>query len=73
MYSNGTGGAPPPITIPTDQKIIEELVKIRTLFEQQKKITIFFKTIIFSLIVLVEPHFSCLFSSGRLHTRHHQR
>jgi hypothetical protein len=36
MYNDGTGGAPS-ITVPTDQKIIEELVKIRTLLEQQKK------------------------------------
>jgi membrane protein YdbS with pleckstrin-like domain len=33
---DGTGGAPP-ISIPTNQKIIEELVKIRSLLEQQKK------------------------------------
>ena len=37
MHNDGTGGGPPPITVPTDQKIIEELVKIRTLLEQQKK------------------------------------
>jgi membrane protein YdbS with pleckstrin-like domain len=37
MHSDGTGGGAPPITVPTDQKIIEELVKIRTLLEQQKK------------------------------------
>jgi membrane protein YdbS with pleckstrin-like domain len=37
MYSDGTGGGAPSITVPTDQKIIEELVKIRTLLEQQKK------------------------------------
>ena len=36
MHNDGTGGAPP-IGLPTDQKIIEELVKIRTLIEQQKK------------------------------------
>jgi membrane protein YdbS with pleckstrin-like domain len=36
MHNDGTGGAPP-IGVPTDQKIIEELVKIRTLLEQQKK------------------------------------
>ena len=36
MHSDGTGGASP-ITVPTDQKIIEELVNIRTLLEQQKK------------------------------------
>ena len=37
MYNDGTGGGAPSITVPTDQKIIEELVKIRTLLEQQKK------------------------------------
>jgi hypothetical protein len=37
MYKDGTGGGAPSITVPTDQKIIEELVKIRTLLEQQKK------------------------------------
>jgi len=37
MHNDGTGGGPPPITVPTDQKIIEELLKIRTLLEQQKK------------------------------------
>ena len=36
MHNDGTGGASP-IGVPTDQKIIEELVKIRTLLEQQKK------------------------------------
>jgi membrane protein YdbS with pleckstrin-like domain len=36
MCNDGTGGAPS-ITVPTDQNIIEELVKIRTLLEQQKK------------------------------------
>jgi len=36
MQGDGTGGVLP-ITVPTDQKIIEELVKIRTLLEQQKK------------------------------------
>ena len=36
MHNDGTSGAPP-IGVPTDQKIIEELVKIRTLLEQQKK------------------------------------
>ena len=37
MYNDGTGGGASSITVPTDQKIIEELVKIRTLLEQQKK------------------------------------
>jgi membrane protein YdbS with pleckstrin-like domain len=37
MLNDGTGGGAPSITVPTDQKIIEELVKIRTLLEQQKK------------------------------------
>jgi hypothetical protein len=37
MQGDGTGGGVLPITVPTDQKIIEELVKIRTLLEQQKK------------------------------------
>ena len=37
LHGDGTGGGAPPITIPTDQKIIEELVKIRLLLEQQKK------------------------------------
>jgi len=35
MHSDGTGGDSP-VTVPTDQKIIEELVKIRILLEQQK-------------------------------------
>jgi hypothetical protein len=47
MHNDGTGGGAPPITVPADQKIIEELVKIRTLLEQQKKITIFFKKLFF--------------------------
>jgi hypothetical protein len=33
-HNYGTGGAPP-ITVPTDQKIIEELVKFRRLLEQK--------------------------------------
>ena len=37
VHSDGTGGGAPQITLPTDQKIIEELVKIRILLEQQKK------------------------------------
>ena len=37
MHNDGTGGGAPQITLPTDQKIIEELVKIRILLEQQKK------------------------------------
>jgi hypothetical protein len=37
MHNNGTGGGAPPITVPTDQKIIEELVKKSVLLEQQKK------------------------------------
>jgi len=37
MQGDGTGGGILPITVPTDQKIIEELVKIRTILEQQKK------------------------------------
>ena len=37
LHGDGTGGEPLPVTIPTDQKIIEELVKIRSLLEQQKK------------------------------------
>jgi membrane protein YdbS with pleckstrin-like domain len=36
MHNDGTGGTFP-TGVPTDQKIIEELVKIRTLLEQQKK------------------------------------
>jgi membrane protein YdbS with pleckstrin-like domain len=36
VHSDGTGGGPPQITLPTDQKIIEELVKIRILLEQKK-------------------------------------
>jgi hypothetical protein len=36
MHNDGTGGTFPTV-VPTDQKIIEELVKIRTLLEQQKK------------------------------------
>jgi len=36
MHNDGTGGTFP-TGAPTDQKIIEELVKIRTLLEQQKK------------------------------------
>jgi len=36
MQNDGTGGTFP-TGVPTDQKIIEELVKIRTLLEQQKK------------------------------------
>jgi len=37
MPSDGTGGGSLPINVPADQKIIEELVKIRTLLEQLKK------------------------------------
>jgi hypothetical protein len=37
VHSDGTGEGAPQITLPTDQKIIEELVKIRILLEQQKK------------------------------------
>jgi membrane protein YdbS with pleckstrin-like domain len=37
VHGDGTGGGAPQITLPTDQKIIEELVKIRILLEQQKK------------------------------------
>jgi membrane protein YdbS with pleckstrin-like domain len=37
FHGDGTGGGAPPVTVPTDQKIIEELVKIRSLLEQQKK------------------------------------
>jgi hypothetical protein len=37
MQGDGTGVGVLPITVPTDQKIIEELVKIRTILEQQKK------------------------------------
>ena len=73
MSIDGTGGGAPLITVPTNQKIIEELVKIRLLLEQQKNNDHFLKTIIFSPIVQVESHLSYLFSSGRLHTRHHQR
>ena len=40
MRNDGTGGAPS-ITVPTDQNIIEELVKIRTLLEQQKNNDLF--------------------------------
>ena len=36
VHSDGTGGGAPQITLPTDQKIIEELVKIRILLEQKK-------------------------------------
>jgi len=36
MHNDGTGGTFP-TGVPTDQKIIEELVKIRTMLEQQKK------------------------------------
>jgi membrane protein YdbS with pleckstrin-like domain len=36
MHNDGTGGTFP-AGVPTDQKIVEELVKIRTLLEQQKK------------------------------------
>jgi membrane protein YdbS with pleckstrin-like domain len=36
MHNDGTGGTFP-TGVPTDQKIIEELVKIRSLLEQQKK------------------------------------
>jgi hypothetical protein len=41
IHNDGTGGGVPPITVPTDQKIIEELVKIRTLLEQQKNNDLF--------------------------------
>jgi membrane protein YdbS with pleckstrin-like domain len=37
MHGDGTGGEAIPVTVPADQKIIEELVKIRSLLEQQKK------------------------------------
>jgi len=37
MHSDGTGGGSLPIILPSNQKIIEELVKIRTLLEQQQK------------------------------------
>ena len=37
MHSDGTGEGSLPVIVPADQKIIEELVKIRTLLEQQKK------------------------------------
>jgi len=36
MHNDGTGGTFP-TGVPSDQKIIEELVKIRTLLDQQKK------------------------------------
>jgi hypothetical protein len=36
-YGDGTGGEAPPGTVPADRKIIEELVKIRSLLEEQKK------------------------------------
>ena len=36
VHSDGTGGGAPQITLPTDQKIIEEMVKIRILLEQKK-------------------------------------
>jgi hypothetical protein len=38
MNNDGTEGAPP-IGLLTDQKIIEELIKIRTLPEQKKMVT----------------------------------
>jgi hypothetical protein len=38
MNNDGTEGAPP-IDLLTDQKIIEELIKIRTLPEQKKMVT----------------------------------
>jgi uncharacterized protein len=37
MHSDGTGGGIVPVNVPADHKIIDELVKIRTLLEQQKK------------------------------------
>jgi len=37
MHIDGTGEGSLPVIVPADQKIIEELVKIRTLLEQQKK------------------------------------
>ena len=49
MHNDGTGGGAPPITVPADQKIIEELVKIRTLLEQKKKNNDLFKKQLFFL------------------------
>jgi len=46
MHSDGTGGDSP-VTITTDQKIIEELVKIRILLEQQKNNDLFKKQLFF--------------------------
>jgi len=37
MQSDGTGGGILPVNVPADHIIIDELVKIRTLLEQQKK------------------------------------
>jgi hypothetical protein len=37
MHSDGTGEGSLPVNVPADHIIIDELVKIRTLLEQQKK------------------------------------
>jgi hypothetical protein len=37
MHSDGTGEGSLPVNVPANHKIIDELVKIRTLLEQQKK------------------------------------
>ena len=41
MRSDGTGGGAPPITVPTDQKIIEELVKFGHCLSSKKNNVLF--------------------------------